>query len=460
MASRVAEAGPSRRPGPPNARPKGLNTAFIDGKGRRRMNGTPPGSDEESGTAGSGGEFESGSTDDEKESRGVAHPGTPRAASPVSARKSTSWADLDLSIVVALVSPIANWLTGGDHVKNVFLIVLLIFYLHQIIEIPWQLYLSARPRKSARRVAATPTTTTSEFRARVPRTRGTVRHEWLYLGLTVLSPLVGAGFLRSVLNALGDNDAYLGSPPLYRTRLHVPSSASTYWNAKWEAPRRPEARRALRDVCDNLNEAIEELERAAKRSERKHDANRAAQNVRITSLENSLVQVEDRRKRDLAAFEAAGIRIPDGKSFLRQVQCAVVAAIDRVLYLPRALLALGLDDPLDSRSMNGHGGAHLNGNPIHHSRIRSPDREKHLAHLVPRLATIPEAEDSDSDGTFVSDKEGRASPPSLKLDGPVEGASATALGYAQEVMLWPYWASVRVLIAVLPPVKNIVPRDE
>lgn len=64
-------------------------------------------------------------------------------ASPVGARASAaapphkkvgSWTDLDLSIIVALVSPIGNWLTGGDHIKNLFLIILLIFYLHQIIE--------------------------------------------------------------------------------------------------------------------------------------------------------------------------------------------------------------------------------------------------------------------------------------------------------------------------------------
>ena len=59
---------------------------------------------------------------------------SPRSGSPASAEKGSSWMDLDLSIIVALVSPIGNWLTGGDHIKNVFLIVLLIFYLHQIIE--------------------------------------------------------------------------------------------------------------------------------------------------------------------------------------------------------------------------------------------------------------------------------------------------------------------------------------
>jgi len=45
-----------------------------------------------------------------------------------------SWRDLDLSIAVALVAPMANWLTGSDHLKNLFLILLIIVYLHQLIQ--------------------------------------------------------------------------------------------------------------------------------------------------------------------------------------------------------------------------------------------------------------------------------------------------------------------------------------
>ena len=47
---------------------------------------------------------------------------------------SRAWYEFDLAVIVALVSPIGNWLTGGDHVKNLFLILLLIFYLHHLIE--------------------------------------------------------------------------------------------------------------------------------------------------------------------------------------------------------------------------------------------------------------------------------------------------------------------------------------
>lgn len=47
---------------------------------------------------------------------------------------SSSWFGFDLSIIVALVSPVGNLLTGGDHIKNAFLVLLLIYYLHQLVE--------------------------------------------------------------------------------------------------------------------------------------------------------------------------------------------------------------------------------------------------------------------------------------------------------------------------------------
>jgi hypothetical protein len=55
-------------------------------------------------------------------------------SSGVELESSKGWYEFDLSVILALVSPIGNWLTGGDHVKNILLILLLIFYLHQIIE--------------------------------------------------------------------------------------------------------------------------------------------------------------------------------------------------------------------------------------------------------------------------------------------------------------------------------------
>ena len=59
---------------------------------------------------------------------------TQRKDKAVDEDSSSRWFGYDLSIVVALISPIGNMLTGGDHVKNILLLLLLIYYLHQLIE--------------------------------------------------------------------------------------------------------------------------------------------------------------------------------------------------------------------------------------------------------------------------------------------------------------------------------------
>ena len=49
-------------------------------------------------------------------------------------RPSSSLADLDLSIIIAVIAPLVNWLTGSDQLKNLFLILFLIVYLHQLVQ--------------------------------------------------------------------------------------------------------------------------------------------------------------------------------------------------------------------------------------------------------------------------------------------------------------------------------------
>ncbi|KAM5538804.1 hypothetical protein V8D89_007526 [Ganoderma adspersum] len=446
-----------------------------------------------------------------------------QAAAAPPPKKVGSWTDLDLSIIVALVSPIGNWLTGGDHIKNLFLIILLIFYLHQIIEIPWQLYLGARPRKTGHRIPSV----SGEEDERVARLtalahRELSRHEVVYLALAVLSPLGGALFLRHVLSSLGEqNSISWFSTTLFvlatgirpwthfvnrlknrthelHTALHYPDEDSLVHmyeqtNRALQASQRridslerelgilrESLRRAeqLREVCDDLTEVLGELEHAGKRNERKADAGRAAQSVRLTALEQSVIQLEQRRQRDIAAFEAAGLRIPKGDAFLQQAWFSIMTAVDKILCVPRALILFGLEDPCATQKTaspkefriqlptNG-----VNGNGTLHARIRSPDREKHLPHLVPRLATIPEAEDSDSEETFVSDKETpqpQATPQKHVRRRSTSGGASShrhkvkTLGqrvfeFAQDVVLWPYRFSVRVLVALVPPFKNVMP---
>ncbi|KAG6889204.1 hypothetical protein C0995_002664 [Termitomyces sp. Mi166 len=135
---------------------------------------------------------------------------------------SRAWYEFDLAVLVALVSPIGNWLTGGDYIKNVCLIMLLIFYLHQIIEVPWQLYHNARPR---RRAPAIPPSNaedhyrhiaTSELRAL----------EFFFLVLTALSPLFGAVFLRYATAAVIGEEAV----SWFNTALFVMATGMRPWS--------------------------------------------------------------------------------------------------------------------------------------------------------------------------------------------------------------------------------------
>ncbi|KAF7373143.1 OTU domain-containing protein [Mycena sanguinolenta] len=104
------------------------------------------------------------------------------------------WYNPSLSVLFALAPPIGNWLTGGDHLKDFLLLALLVWYLHQLVEIPWSLYHAARPRvhrhsplvhgppnrRAARAVAALRTT------------------ELLLLALCVAAPVLGVTLLRSL----------------------------------------------------------------------------------------------------------------------------------------------------------------------------------------------------------------------------------------------------------------------
>ena len=142
-------------------------------------------------------------------------------SSPMSPR-SRAWYEFDLAVVVALVSPVGNWLTGGDHVKNLLLIVLLIFYLHQIIEstasilvcytailtslplVPWMLYQSARRRESPRH---TPPLDPAEARYAQLAASELRTFELFFLLLTFLSPFIGASLLRYATAAVLGPDA-------------------------------------------------------------------------------------------------------------------------------------------------------------------------------------------------------------------------------------------------------------
>jgi hypothetical protein len=258
-----------------------------------------------------------------------------------------------LSVVVALVSPIGHWLTGGDHIKNLFLIVLLIFYLHQLIQgeqqhistsfppltmlsiVPWELYRASLPRRPLPNLHAGPRDTKSRM---IQLAHSELRtHQAFYLVLTVFSPLIGAMFLRFVLTSISGADQIswfsttlfvlaTGMRPwshlLGRLRerthdlhdtIHYPSPDSAFVaNRKLQgAMKRVDTlERELKDikgrvasnagveeVYDDLSGGLEEIEKAMKKNQRRTDTARIALEKRLAALERNLAcLLEDRRR--------------------------------------------------------------------------------------------------------------------------------------------------------------------
>ncbi|KAJ3536688.1 hypothetical protein NMY22_g5923 [Coprinellus aureogranulatus] len=205
-------------------------------------------------------------------SPGTSHwKGEPSPMSPTS----RSWYEFDLAVVVALVSPVGNWLTGGDHIKNLLLIVLLIFYLHQIIEIPWSLYRKARPR---RRSPQFPPSPSEPIEARYSHLAATElqRLELFFLFCTLISPLCGALLLRYATSAVLGPDAV----SWFSTGLFVLATGMRPWA----------------HLVDRLNERTSELHDFIHYPEvvtahDKHDPTEELEK-RIAKLEKSLAKLK------------------------------------------------------------------------------------------------------------------------------------------------------------------------
>ncbi|KIJ64364.1 hypothetical protein HYDPIDRAFT_40580 [Hydnomerulius pinastri MD-312] len=245
------------------------------------------------------------------------------------AASNRAWYEFDLSVVIALVSPIGNWLTGGDHVKNILLILLLIFYLHQIIEVPWSLYLMSRPRRGA-----APDKDAS-VEGRYHRVASTELRslELFYLSLTVLSPFLGALLLRTVIVTVsGPTTISWFSTSLFvlatgmrpwkhaverlreRTTdlhdvIHYPPSEAQKTQLQLEAlvERLAQVEAELKasknqlesfttEIYEHVEDAIDVVEKTARKQEKKTEVAKSAHETRLMKLEQSVEALLERKE--------------------------------------------------------------------------------------------------------------------------------------------------------------------
>lgn len=49
-------------------------------------------------------------------------------------RPASPWKDLDISVVISILTPLLSWTFGREYVQNVLVAIFLVYYLHQLIE--------------------------------------------------------------------------------------------------------------------------------------------------------------------------------------------------------------------------------------------------------------------------------------------------------------------------------------
>ncbi|KAF7309954.1 OTU domain-containing protein [Mycena indigotica] len=102
------------------------------------------------------------------------------------------WYKPSLPVLLPLAASFGNWLTGGDQLKDIALLLLLMFYLHQLVETPWTLYRNARPRRSLSSPITLNHPTTNEARSELRRL------ELFLLFVCLVAPALGVVLLRTL----------------------------------------------------------------------------------------------------------------------------------------------------------------------------------------------------------------------------------------------------------------------
>ncbi|KAF8494928.1 hypothetical protein F5888DRAFT_1616488 [Russula emetica] len=253
--------------------------------------------------------------------------------------RSSSWADLDISIIVAVIAPLVNWLTGSDQIKNLFLVLFLIVYLHQLVQVPWELYHAARerqPHPSFRSLNLPEREEEATIRVQMRLAAAELhRHEFAYLFISIVTPFAGAALLRSVLGLVNGVDSiswfsttlfvlaagvrpwgHLISRLRERTTslhdtIHYPSPDTQFIAAsrlqavvdrvgsleqELSTMKRAMAVRAyVEEMHDDLCSALQDTERAMRKQERKCESVRISYDTRFAALEKAVSRIERAR---------------------------------------------------------------------------------------------------------------------------------------------------------------------
>lgn len=280
----------------------------------------------------------------------------PRMIHKKSSRRTTFGTDLDLSVIIALIAPLVNWLTGSDHLKSLFLVLFLIVYLHQLVQVPWELYNASRRRRPHPSFRSLNLQEKEEAVIDIQTRRAATvlqRHEFAYLFLSMVTPFAGAALLRSVLRSINGVDSIswfsttlfvlaAGVRPwghlISRLRehtsslhdsIHYPSPDSQFiadsrlqvvvdrincLEQELSTVKRAMAMRAyVDDVHEELNSALQDTERTIRKQERRAESTRNSYDSRLAMLEKVVSRIERTRGERVRGAALSGISTTNGR---------------------------------------------------------------------------------------------------------------------------------------------------
>lgn len=384
---------------------------------------------------------------------------------------SSPWRDLDISVVLSILTPLLSWAFGREYMKNILVAIFLVYYLHQLIEVPWQLYHAARRKRPAPGVPApkVPDKLVSELAS-----NELWRHEMSYLCFAALAPFLGVFFLRTVISTITGEDA----APWFSTTVFVLTSSLRPWSHIVSRLRHrvrdlheaihypsPESQliadsriRAILDHVDELEreldrvkrtmvlgnavkeaheeifDALEDVERSIKKQDKKVETNKTFTETRLVELEATISRLET-----------------EGKT-LDQPGFVLKRLLADLTWLPHRLWDVLPFIHRSTPSVATEKGKGSTVTPNYHS-YSPPSRR------LPRLETIPE--NGDPSAVFIPSNNGGSSRTTIRRRRPTRYPEApkepdSPLALFSQTALLPYHLSLRLLIALFPRLKTTV----
>ncbi|VDB95383.1 unnamed protein product [Peniophora sp. CBMAI 1063] len=420
----------------------------------------------------------------------TARTSSPSVSAPaVTPRTSTPWMEVDPSIALALAMPIGSWLTGGDHLKHIFLAILLVVYLHQLISVPWELYRASRTRRPHTPYQASPQSdaeTPELDRLRELASSELQTLEIFYLLLSAGAPFIGAILLRYVLHTVsGPNELSWFSATLFilttglrpwshlisrlrkRTEslhdaVHYPSPdlqlladsrlksildrVEALETELAEAKRLVATKDHVEEVVEDLDDSIDRVEQAVEKIERAVESGQAAASTRMAALEKSIARALSKGRNEKVRIATAGVgNVPAyamAQSYAHPHTGAVFSALVRILFYfwSIATLSFLFKPTLPPPPSPYRRTSPISPNKPNLTHIKTPRR---LETIIEVSQEAPgESSPSDSD---LADNEGPKSPSQTHAESPV---AQSAADLAADVVTLPYRASLGILSAV------------